>query len=76
MFGDTRIVVGERGNSRFRMVSPWSMKPLEQARNSVGAFIDAQEGFGTQWVGSHTPSQLKGAATSIVLYSLTGRIAR
>lgn len=76
LFGDTRIVVGERGNSRFRMVKPWSMTALEQARNSAGAFIDAQEGFGTQWVGSHTPTQLKGAATSIVLYSTAGRVAR
>ncbi len=76
LFGDTRIVVGERGNSRFRMVKPWAMNPLEQARNAAGAFIDAQESFGTQWVGSHTPTQLKGAATSIVLFSTTGRVAR
>ena len=76
LFGDTRIVVGERGNTRFRMVKPWAMTPLEQARSAAGAFIDAQEAFGTQWVGSHTPTQLKGAATSIVLYSAAGRIAR
>ena len=76
LFGDTRIVVGERGNSRFRMVKPWAMTSLEQARNSAGAFIDAQESFGTQWVGSHTPTQLKGAATSIILFSTAGRVAR
>lgn len=76
LFGDTRILVGERGNTRFRMVKPWSMNPLEQARNSAGAFIDAQESFGTQWVGSHTPTQLKGASSSIILYSSTGRVAR
>ena len=76
LFGDTRIVVGEKNNTRFRMVKPWAMNPMEQARNSAGAFIDAQESFGTQWVGSHTPTQLKGAATSIILYSLAGRIAR
>jgi hypothetical protein len=77
LFGDTRIVVGERGNTRFRMVKPWSMTAMEQARDvATGAFIDAQEAFGTQWVGSHTPTQLKGAATSIVLFSTIGRIAR
>ncbi len=76
LYGDTRIVIGERGNSRFRMVKPWTMTSLEQARNSAGAFIDAQESFGTQWVGSHTPTQLKGAATSIILYSSAGRVAR
>lgn len=76
LFGDTRILVGERGNTRFRMVKPWAMNPLEQARNASGAFIDAQESFGTQWVGSHTPTQLKGASSSIILYSTTGRVAR
>ncbi len=75
-FGDTRILVGERGTTRFRMVKPWTVNPLEQARNSSGAFIDAQETFGTQWVGSHTPTQLKGSKTSVILYSGTGRIAR
>lgn len=76
LFGDTRIVVGERNNSRFRMIKPWQMTPLEQARNSAGAFIDAMEAFGTQWVGSHTPTQLKNAATSIILFSTLGRVAR
>ncbi|MDP2369328.1 phage protease [Rhodoferax sp.] len=75
-FGDTRILVGERGTTRFRMVKPWAVNPLEQARNSAGAFIDAQETFGTQWVGSHTPTQLKGSKTSTILYSATGRVSR
>ena len=74
--GDTRILLGERGNSRFRMVKPWSMNPLEQARNSAGAYIDAQDGFGTQWVVSHTPAQLKNSLTSVIVYSATGRVAR
>lgn len=76
LFGDTRVVIGARGNSRFRMVKPWQMTAMEQARNSAGSFIDAQEAFGTQWVGSHTPTQLKGAATSIILFSTAGRVAR
>jgi hypothetical protein len=76
MLGDTRILVGERGNTRFRMVKPWSMNPLEQARNSAGAYIDAQDGFGTQYVVSHTPAQLKNSLTSVIVYSATGRVAR
>lgn len=76
LFGDTRIVVGERNNTRFRMVKPWSVTAMEQARNASGQFIDAMEAFGTQWVGSHTPTQLKGAATSVILYSVAGRVAR
>ncbi|MDO8778924.1 MAG: phage protease [Burkholderiaceae bacterium] len=75
-FGDTRILVGERGTTRFRMVKPWSVNPMEQARDGNGAFIDAQESFGTQWVGSHTPTQLKSSKTSVILYSATGRVAR
>lgn len=76
VLGDTRILVGERGNTRFRMVKPWTMNPLEQARDGSGNYIDAQDGFGTQWVVSHTPTQLKNSLTSVVLYSATGRVAR
>ena len=76
MLGDTRIMVGMRGNTRFRMVKPWSMNPLEQARNSAGAFIDAQESFGTQYVLSLTPHQLRNSLTSVIVYSATGRVAR
>lgn len=73
---DTRIMVGERGQTRFRMVSPFSMKPIEQARDSNGKFTDQRESFGTQFVVSHTPTQLKAACSSIILYSLAGRVAR
>jgi hypothetical protein len=76
MMADTRILVGERGNTRFRMVRPWSMNPLEQARDSNGNFIGAQEGYGEQYIVSHTPVNRKNALTSIVLYSATGRVAR
>lgn len=76
MFGDTRILVGERGCCRFRMLKPWQVTPLEQARDTNGAFIDAKEAFGTQWVAVHTPTQLKGSMTSVILYSGTGRVSR
>lgn len=73
---DTRIMVGERGNTRFRMVKPFAMNPIEQARNSAGAFTDQRESFGTQFVVSHTPTQIKGACSSIILFSTAGRVAR
>lgn len=76
VLGDTRILIGERGNSRFRMAKPFAMNPIEQARDGDGNFIDAQEAFGTQWVVSHTPTQLKNSLTSVVLYSTTGRVSR
>ncbi|MBL8387004.1 MAG: hypothetical protein JNK17_02085 [Hydrogenophaga sp.] len=76
VMGDTRILVGERGNSRFRMVKPFSMNPLEQVRNSNGQFTDQREAFGTQWVMVHTPTQLKNSLSSVVVYSATGRVAR
>ncbi|MDP1530321.1 MAG: phage protease [Rhodoferax sp.] len=73
---DTRIIVGERGNTRFRMVKPFAMNPIEQARDSNGKFTDQRESFGTQFVVSHTPSQIKGACSSIILFSTAGRVAR
>lgn len=76
VMGDTRILIGERGNSRFRMVKPFAMNPLEQARNAQGQFIDQKETFGTQWLGIHTPTQLKNSLTSVVVYSANGRVAR
>lgn len=76
LLNDNRILVGARGNTRFRMVKPWSMNPIEQARDSAGNFIDAQEAFGTQYVVSHTPTQLKNSLTSVVVYSSSGRVAR
>lgn len=76
VMGDTRILIGERGNSRFRMVKPFAMNPLEQARNAQGQFIDQKETFGTQWLGIHTPMQLKNSLSSVVVYSATGRVAR
>lgn len=73
---DTRIIVGERGNTRFRMVKPFAMNPIEQARDSTGKFTDQRESFGTQFVVSHTPTQIKGSCSSIILFSTAGRVAR
>jgi hypothetical protein len=76
MFGDTRIMVGERGCCRFRMVKPWAVEPLSPARDANGLFIDSKETFGTQWVASHTPTQLKASMTCVILFSTTGRVSR
>jgi hypothetical protein len=76
MMADTRILVGEKGNTRFRMVKPFAMNPMEQARDANGNFIGAMEGYGEQYIVSHTPVNRKNALTSIVLYSATGRVAR
>ena len=73
---DTRIIVGERSNTRFRMVKPFAMNPIEQARDANGKFTDQRESFGTQFVVSHTPTQIKGACSSIILFSTAGRVAR
>ncbi|MGE4241718.1 phage protease [Ramlibacter sp.] len=76
LINDNRIVVAERGNSHFRMLKPWSMGPLQDARNSNGNFIAAKEGYGEQFIASHTPVNRKLAATSVVLYSGNGRVDR
>jgi len=74
--GDLRIVVGERGNTRFRMMKPFSMNDLSEARDSNGLFVGAKENYGEQFVVCMTPTQRKNANTSLVLYSATARVAR
>lgn len=75
--GDTRIVIGERGNTRFRMMKPFSMREqMQQARDSNGLFTGAQENFGDQFIVCHTPTMRRNATTSLVLYSASGRVAR
>lgn len=73
---DARIVVAERGNTRFRMMRPFQMSELSQARDTNGNFIGMQEGYGEQFLICHTPTQRKNATTSVVLYSSTARVAR
>ena len=74
--GDARILVGERANTRFRMLRAFQMSELSQARNAQGNFIGMREGYGEQFVVCHTPSQRKNAVTSIVLFSQSARAAR
>ena len=74
--GDARILVGERGNTRFRMLRAFQMSELSQARDNNGNFIGMREGYGEQYVVCHTPLQRKNAMTSIVLFSAAGRVAR
>ena len=73
---DTRVLIGERGNTRFRMAKPWQMGELQDQRDSNGRFTGKKEAYGDQFVFLHTPSQLKGSYTSVVLYSTAGRVAR
>jgi hypothetical protein len=74
--GDTRTVIGLRGTSRLRVCKPWAMEALENARDTSGNFTAQKEAYGTQWIVSHTPTQLKGAYTSLILYSGAGRVDR
>lgn len=74
--GDVRVVVGERGNTRFRMMRPFSMNNLEESRDSNGLFTGGKENYGEQFVVVHTPTQRKNANTSLVLFSSTARVAR
>jgi hypothetical protein len=76
MLNDNRIIVGESKNSRFRMCKAWAMGPMQEARNSAGNFIAMKEGYGEQYIVSHTPVSRKNAATSVILYSGTGRVSR
>ena len=74
--GDQRVIVGERGVTRFRMMKPWQFGQLENQRDANGRFTGKKEAYGDQFVVLHTPTPLKGAMTSIVLYSATARVDR
>ncbi|SCX40339.1 phage protease [Nitrosospira sp. Nsp1] len=74
--GDQRIVIGERGQTRYRMMKPWAMGQLQDQRDSNGRFTGKKEAYGDQFVVLHTPTQLKAAYTSIALFSTTARVSR
>lgn len=74
--GDTRIIIGESRNTRFRMLRGFQMKPIEEARDNSGFFVGAGESYGEQYIACHTPTMRRNATTSIVLYSASGRVAR
>lgn len=74
--GDTRVLIGERGNTRFRMAKPWQMGELQDQRDANGRFTGKKEAYGDQFIFLHSPSQLKGSCTSVILFSTAGRVAR
>lgn len=76
IMGDARILVGERYNTRYRMLKAFAMNQLEQKKDSNGKFVGALTGYGEQYIACHTPINRKNAMTSIVLYSATGRVTR
>ncbi len=74
--GDQRVLIGERGLTRFRMAKAWTMGQLQDQKDSNGRFTGKKEAYGDQFVFLHTPTQLKAGLTSIVLYSATARVDR
>lgn len=74
--GDVRTVIGERNVVRFRMLKPWTLGQLQDQKDSNGRFTGKKEAYGDQFVVVHTPQLLKGALTSMVVYSATGRVDR
>jgi hypothetical protein len=74
--GDQRVIVGERGQTRFRMAKPWSMGQLENQKDANGRFTGKKEAYGDQFIVLHTPTPLKGAYTSVLLYSDSARVDR
>ena len=73
---DQRIVIGQRGLTRFRMMKPWAMGQLQDQRDASGRFTGKKEAYGDQFVVLHTPTPLKAGYTSIALYSSSARVAR
>lgn len=74
--GDQRMIIGERGQTRYRMMKPWAMGKLENQKDANGRFTGKKEAYGDQFIVLHTPTQLKAAYTSMVLYSSAARVNR
>ena len=74
--GDTRVIIGERNLTRYRMAKAWTMGQLENQKDSNGRFTGKKEAYGDQFVFLHTPAPLKAGLTSIVLYSAAARVDR
>jgi hypothetical protein len=74
--GDVRVLLGERGQTRLRMLKPWTMGAMENQKDSNGRFTGKKEAYGDQFVIVDTPTPLKGAMTSMVLYGATARADR
>ncbi len=74
--GDRYLVIGERNTTRFRMMKPWQMGQLQDARDANGDFTGEKEAYGDQFVVCHTPTQLKAANTAIMQYSSSARVVR
>jgi hypothetical protein len=52
------------------------MGQLQDQKDSNGRFTGKKEAYGDQFIFLHTPTQLKAALTSVVLYSASARIDR
>lgn len=74
--GDRRVVIGERNVTRLRITKPWTMGQLENQKDANGRFTGQKEAYGDQFLILHTPTQLKAALTSIVMYHAPSRVAR
>lgn len=74
--GDTRVIIGERALTRYRMLKPWQMSALENQKDANGRFTGKKEAYGDQFIALHTPTPLKAGLTSIALFSATTRVAR
>jgi len=73
---DNRVVIGERGATKFRLLKPWSMDPLVNQHGPTGRFTGKKEAYGDQFIALHTPTPLKRGYTTLNLYSATARVAR
>jgi len=74
--GDQRIVLGEKGSTKFSLSKLWSMNQLENQRDASGKFTGEKASYGDQFIVVKTPDPLKRAYTSVGFYSATGRVAR
>ncbi|MGR9106814.1 MAG: hypothetical protein ACU843_07775 [Gammaproteobacteria bacterium] len=75
-YRDNRILIGQLGVTRFRLLKPWQRYTIENQRGPNGRFTGLKTAYGDQWIAIHTPKPLKAAYTSLNIYSGSARVAR
>jgi len=75
-YGDARVLIGQKGLTKFRYVKPLELSKLQQDRGPNGRMTGKKSAYAAQWVCVHTPTPLKAGYTTVTVYSGSLRVDR
>lgn len=73
--GDDRIIIGQRGLTTYTVVKPFSTGDLFELTDGSGHPLGKKAAYGEEYNAIYTPAPLRGACTSIVVFSSKDRAA-